>query len=347
VNTITVSTDKNKVLVGISWQSITYRVWVGLLFGCVLQSMVIVFFIRGLFVESIVCHVLTALVFPWFLWQFMPHKLHQSALILSLLFLFCLFVPLVSGVGLFISLALGVYFAKPIDEDITDVVQDVTMTDKELQHAANQVEQSRNVLAILETSEQENQRIQAVLSTRFMLDKDAIPILRIALLDPLDEVRLLAYSMLDKKEKSLGKTIKAQLQEVDDTLSKSQAVVHRRLAEAYWELSYLGLVQGQAKTQILKRAFAAIEQVTQIEFNNAESFFLKGRIALNMGLNPVAEVSFQRAIELGVPRYRVASYQAELAFVQHQYEQVSDYLSLIDDETKKNEIILEIVKQWS
>lgn len=347
---LTVSTDRNKALGDIQWRSITYRVWAGLLFGCILQGMVVVFFFQGLFFESIVCHVLAALVFPWFLWQFMPPKLHQSALILSLLFLFCLFVPLVSGVGLFISLALGVYFAKPVDEDITDVVQEMTLSDKELQQAADQVEYSslsNNVLAILEASEQEDQRIRAVLSTRFMLDQDAIPILRIALLDPLDEVRLLAYSMLDKKEKALGKTIKAQLQKVDNTFSSSQAVVYRSLAEAYWELSYLGLVQGQAKIQILKRAFAAIEQVTQIELDNAESFFLKGRIALDMSLNSIAEASFLRAIELGVPRYRVASYQAELAFVQHQYDQVSDYLSLVDGETKKNEIILGIVKQWS
>ena len=43
-------------------------------------------------------------------------------------------------------------------------------------------------------------RMAALFATRRMPPREAIPILKLALRDPADDVRLLAYSMLDKRE---------------------------------------------------------------------------------------------------------------------------------------------------
>ncbi|MFO6383442.1 HEAT repeat domain-containing protein, partial [Pseudomonas aeruginosa] len=54
-----------------------------------------------------------------------------------------------------------------------------------------------------------NQRLTAIFATRRMPGKEAIPILKLALRDPADDVRLLAYSMLDQKESRINQRIEA------------------------------------------------------------------------------------------------------------------------------------------
>ncbi|MGZ0843230.1 HEAT repeat domain-containing protein, partial [Klebsiella pneumoniae subsp. pneumoniae] len=56
-----------------------------------------------------------------------------------------------------------------------------------------------------------NQRLTAIFATRRMPGKEAIPILKLALRDPADDVRLLAYSMLDQKESRINQRIEAAL----------------------------------------------------------------------------------------------------------------------------------------
>jgi len=201
------------------------------------------FLFLDLLTNALILHVLSASLFPFALYQLLPVPYRQNKVIFSFLFLMCWLVPVVSGIGLLLSLSMGLYYTKPIEVEVTRTVHAEDLPEDILQSVQLAQYNEGSVIGILESSSIEEQRIKAVLNTRQMTDQEAIPILKMALLDPVDEVRLLAYSMLDKKEKNIGHAIHQQIQTLDNSAS-NPVRVHLRLAESYWELSYLGLVTG-------------------------------------------------------------------------------------------------------
>ena len=90
-------------------------------------------------------------------------------------------------------------------------------------------------------------RMAALFATRRMPPREAIPILKLALRDPADDVRLLAYSMLDKQESEINLRIEAALRQLAAE-GAHRTALHDALARWYWELAYLGLAQGASWT---------------------------------------------------------------------------------------------------
>jgi hypothetical protein len=269
-------------------------------------------------------HILSAFIFPWPLWKLLPLRFHRERKIVILFFLICLLIPLVSGIGLLLSLSINSHFSKPFLGELSNTIKAPTLPEHLLQTMQLSSYKGESLLGVLEASTVENQRIKAVLKTRQMLDKEAIPILKVALLDPVDEVRLLAYSMLDKKEKILGRQITTQLEALKDKPSEKHIAEHMSLAEAYWELSYLGLVHGQAQIHILQDAYTHIQKVVMHRTTDADAYFLQARITLALNLYDIAEDSLDHVVELDLNTKRTNSYQKELAFITRHFEGINE-----------------------
>ncbi len=203
-----------------------------------------------------------------------------------------------------------------------------------------------SLLGVLEASTVENHRIKAVLKTRQMLDKAAIPILKVALLDPVDEVRLLAYSMLDKKEKIIGRQITSQLEALKDRPSEKHIAEHMNLAEGYWELSYLGLVHGQAQLHILQDAYTHIQKVVKHRTKDSDAYFLQARITLALNLYDIAENSLDQVVKLELSTKRARSYQKELAFVSRHFEESKDEKSYQNNSNTIEEQTEGVTESW-
>ncbi len=167
-----------------------------------MQSLAVYFLINHELLYTLYFHILSAFLFPLPLWKLMPLRFHQDWQILILFFLMCLLIPFISGLGLLVSLSINSYFSKSYIEEISNIVKTPKLPGELIQIMQLSNYKGGSLLGVLESSTIDNQRIKVVLKTRQMVDKEAIPILKKALLDPVDEVRLLAYSMLDKKEKN-------------------------------------------------------------------------------------------------------------------------------------------------
>lgn len=174
-----------------------------LFLALVSQALSVYFLISNMLFNSFFFHILSAFLFPWPLWKLMPVKFHSDWKIIILFYLMCLFIPLTSGLGILFSLSINSYFSKPFLDEVSNTIQVPKLPSQILQTMQLSSYKGSSLLGILEASTIERQRIEVVLKTRQMVDKEAIPILRVALLDPVEEVRLLAYSMLNKKEKKL------------------------------------------------------------------------------------------------------------------------------------------------
>jgi hypothetical protein len=189
-------------------------------------------------------------------------------------------------------------------------------------------------------------RVRAVMATRQLSDQYAIPILQVALRDPVDDVRLLAYALLDGKERAIYANIKTQTARLGDAPKSTHGSVHKRLAQEYWELVYLGLAQGEVLAHVLTSGLKHAQEALEALPNDAGLHFLLGRMLGAQNKPPEAAAAYDRAEALGLPKRALLSYRAELAFRTRRFEEIPELLRELPPESKKRMPMAAVVDYW-
>ena len=204
-------------------------------------------------------------------------------------------------------------------------------------------------------------RLKAVMATRHMAPRDAMAVWSKATRDPVDDVRLLAYAMLDNSEKKLADRILALTEALPETPAGRRNDSHKTIAALCWELVYHRLVQGAVRQHWLETArrhievvlvpaahapgngsatFAGVAMPTAAESRDApttpagsaaadaDSWVLYGRILLEADDIAQAEQAFARARRAGMGEQKIAPWLAEIAFRERKFEAVRGYLSV-------------------
>jgi polysaccharide biosynthesis protein PelE len=189
-------------------------------------------------------------------------------------------------------------------------------------------------------------RVRAVMATRQLSDQYAVPILQVALRDPVDDVRLLAYALLDGKERAIYGNIKQLNGRLADAPKATHGGLHKRLAHEHWELVYLGMAQGEVLAHVLtaglKHALLATEELP----SDAGLCFLLGRMKTAQGNLEEASAHFDRAEAMGLPRQTLLSYRADIAFRQRRWDDVRTLLAGLPAESKKRMPLSAVVAFW-
>lgn len=175
-----------------------------------------------------------------------------------------------------------------------------------------------------------HRRLQAVYATLKLKDEDAIPLLHKALGDPIDDIRLLAYALLDRKENFLSKRInknKQKLEQIEHSRNKKLCLL---IANDYWELVRLGLIQGEAQNYILNMACKYIELGLEHYPQDLGLCFLHAQVLLKLRNYPQAYAQFKKTENLGMDRRNLLVYYAEIAFYSRQYLEVKELMKTVD-----------------
>ena len=175
-----------------------------------------------------------------------------------------------------------------------------------------------------------NKRLQAVYATLKLEDRDAIPLLRTALGDATDDIRLLAYALLDRKEYRLSKRIEQAKQDLEKQENPGKKQLYRQIANDYWELAHLGLVQGEAKNYVLGMAFKYIELGLVYSPEDSGLLFQYAQILLRLGKYQQALEEFKKAEMLGIEFICLQTYYAEIAFYTRRYFEVKQLMTAIE-----------------
>lgn len=188
------------------------------------------------------------------------------------------------------------------------------------------------------------QRLWALMATRSIPGDKAIPILQLALRDPVDDVRLLAYSMLDRFESELNQNIEKHLgalkrKEGDENFH------HEVLALAYWELAYLGLAQGGVKLHALNQTLVHLKADTRFA-SSAESLILAARVSMEQEAYAQAASYLNKARAAGASVERLLLWRAELAFMQRDYASVSELLTELPKSSAQRAPFVDLVRFW-
>jgi tetratricopeptide (TPR) repeat protein len=184
---------------------------------------------------------------------------------------------------------------------------------------------SGQLAGILRYAKEENKRLQALIGTLSLDNQHALPLLRIALKDKDDNVRLLAYALLKRKEHELNKAIRASMSHLSAPSMDERFSHHKALASYFWELANLEASEDAAML-LCSQACEQAQSALALQATDAELQFLLGRLLLRVKRYAEATEAFQRASDYGLDTRKVMPYQAEIAFHEGRFSEISGYL---------------------
>jgi polysaccharide biosynthesis protein PelE len=174
-----------------------------------------------------------------------------------------------------------------------------------------------------------SQRLESLLVLRNRKGPAGNRLMRELLKDPVDELRLMAYGTLERRE-----------METQEAISRSQSAVRaaaddagrgrglRRLAFLHWEMAYQELAEGDLSAFHLEKALESAQDALALDPYDGSLWVLVGRIQARRGLWDEARRALDSAHRLGAPAQRVLPRLAELAFLRRDFPGVRQSLSL-------------------
>lgn len=162
-----------------------------------------------------------------------------------------------------------------------------------------------------------------------------------------DELRLLAFHLLSKQEKKLIPDINRALNLLKTVkTADKKARLERFLANKYWELIYLGLIEPGIRIFILKQTLYYTEQALTHFDKDYTLWFLLGRIHLQLNHPDLAIEAFQKTIALGAFEISVIPYLIEAHFKKREYAEIRALIPKLSTIVTMD-ITKAMVKFWS
>jgi tetratricopeptide (TPR) repeat protein len=177
-------------------------------------------------------------------------------------------------------------------------------------------------------------KIQALSMLTQMRTRASLSLIKQTLQDRNDEVRLVGFSMLDKMEKKINEKIH-QLKNIvkvqPDPIKRAQS--HKELAFTYWELYYQGLVDPQLEQFVIENILEHIEEAKKVIEDDPKLYKLLGRILLEQQRYQEARDAFVKALDLGLPKGEIASFMAQIAFEERNFDRIAYWMRKVPQES--------------
>jgi hypothetical protein len=157
-------------------------------------------------------------------------------------------------------------------------------------------------------------------------DPGAIALLRRALANPDEDVRLIAHAVLESKHRLAYRSLHDGSRKLEAAPLERRSAVHRRLAAEHWELARTGLAEGECLVHALDSARRHARAALAGDPGCASQALLAARIELRSGDSAAAEAALERAMALGLPPEIARPYLAEAAFLERRFDRVRQWL---------------------
>lgn len=278
---------------------------------------------RYFLLHAMACALITPVV-----WALLPAHYRQPRLVVMLLlFSLCFFIPVLGLLGFYLGVLLSRLWPYLRRREPFSAVALPHYEISKKQHQRNRLRSGQVRSQLASTSAPVELRMKALMSIQHMSPRHSAMILREVLSDREDDLRLLAYGMLDGKEKQIASRIQQArdtLQQADDSMADYAA--HKQLAELYWELVYQGLVQGDMRRHALRSVREHVQAALRAQVRDSGLWVISGRCRMLQGDYSGAMGAFSTAVAMGLSRNRAEAYLAELAFLQKHYAEVRQRL---------------------
>jgi len=181
-------------------------------------------------------------------------------------------------------------------------------------------------------------RMRAMVSLQHVSGRVASPLLRNVLNDPSEDLRLLAYGMLDTLEQRISRAVDHELKalhtaQIVEGLEQPGALTLKavqNLSDLYWEFIYQDLAQGDLRDYASRESLRYCEQALALEPDNAQLCLRQGLLLHALGQLDQAALAYETAHALGLPATRVLPYQAELSFARRDFTHTRELMQRLD-----------------
>jgi len=191
-----------------------------------------------------------------------------------------------------------------------------------------------------------NLRLKAILAVSTTSGLNSSRLLQMATGDSDDEIRLLAFNLFDKREKSISASVNNALtllkQESD---SEVRGQLSKKLAFAYWEYVYNDLAKEDLLAFYVDQSLHYARMAFSLNVEDPALLILLGRIFMFQGDLETAEMTMVNAIERGAHPDRVIPYFAELAFRRRDFAALRDNF-LLDASLRFKPVIGNVASFW-
>ena len=211
-------------------------------------------------------HAVASLLLALSGWYFMPEKFrHPRRLITLLLFNVSFFVPLLGLLGVYAAVRLSLYRRR---DHVPPPYSHLVLPEFVLSLHEPEIRFSQGGIKsrLAHTSIPTQRRLQSLLALQGIPARVSSPLLQNMLSDASDDIRLVAYGLLDSREKKITAQIHGELVNLRSAESKELRLIGlRHLAELYWEIIYAGLAQGDLRTHALNQALYYADAALHME----------------------------------------------------------------------------------
>lgn len=242
--------------------------------------------------------------------------------LLTYLFCFNFFMPVIGLICATLGIILGVWWPRQSDRKKFETTAMPRFTTHR-NHEGTGFRGGQVRAQLSNTKAPLDHRMKALVAVQDTPARAIGASLRELLADPTDDIRLLAYGILDNKEKQIMQRVlqkKANLQHAGD--AKERADLHKCIAELYWELIYQNLVLGDMQIFSAEQVRLHAGHALAVNPDDAGVWFLLARLELQMCQVEAAEHALQQAQKGGFVRERILPYLAEMRFLQKRYADV-------------------------
>jgi len=258
------------------------------------------------------------------------HKLfkHHTGWFYAYIFLFACFLPIVGGlIGLFI--VTFVYIKHTNFHEHAELIDD-TMNLEDIQPLVTKYGSGGARRQLLNQLSSKHQRTDALFKIAQSQSTDVNLLFYQLLPDTSDEIRLLAFSILDEQENRLTKSIHEvqTLLQTHPTGSKTYAQLEKNIAQLYWEQAYQHLIITELEHALLEKAHRYALSASHLLIDDASLWILLGKIYTRLKQYSQAEASLDKARKLKAAPIKIYPYLAEIYFNKRDYPSVKKYLSI-------------------
>ena len=246
------------------------------------------------------------------------------------LFAFSFFMPILGLVSLMAAFVISAVWPRKLGHTLFDTAIPVRFTTHR-NHEGTGFRGGQVRAQLANSKAPLDQRMKALVAVQDTPARATGSLLRTLLADSSDDIRLLAYGILDSKEKLITQRILVRRHKLVDIVDTPEfSVVNKQIAELYWELIYQDLVQGDMRTfsgeQVRKYGYEALKGLP----DDAGLWFLLARLELFSGNIDAAESALLAAQQRGFVRERLLPYITELRFLQRRFSEVSSLFAQLD-----------------
>ena len=297
-------------------------------------------------------HAVASAMVTWLAWVLLPADFKKPFLpVCALLWVFAFFIPVLGVAAIVVVVQIAQRFPRMlrIERYVKVDMPEFSGVQREAtQRSDLRAGDARRILK--DSAQPLETRLRVLVALQSMAPKAAVPLLISLLSDASEDIRLLAYSMVDAWEKDVVQKIQqanAELEKARQSDSSTLVVnALRHLAELHWTQADTGLARGDLRRFALEHAQNFCEQVQAIDNRAPGIWQLYAHILLALEQLDAAVEAVRMARKLRMPMTEVFLLMGQIAYLQGNYAAVRRYANLLPDDGLLPSSVLRTATFW-